>query len=122
MTKVSGIKKPSSRLIKTHGATREAGRPAKLTAAEQCGMILSMFFDEDGDADGFIALVNHCGIDLAACHGDVKQLPKLIAAHYRLQRGTYDIDRAARDLATFPPIAARIEELMARRATRTAKR
>jgi hypothetical protein len=97
-------------------------KPAENTAEMQRSMILSMFFDEDNDADGFIALVDHCRIDLAACHGDVKQLPNVIAAHYRLQRGKYDIGRAASDLATFPPIAARIEELKAQSATRTAKR
>jgi hypothetical protein len=46
----------------------------------------------------------------------------VIAGHYRLKQGKYDIDRAARDLATFPPIAARIEELKAQRATGTRRR
>ena len=69
------------------------------TPKEQRNMILAMFFSEDDD-DGtcFLALVDHCGIDLTACHGDVKQIPSVIAAHYRLARGRYDIDRAAHDL------------------------
>jgi hypothetical protein len=87
------------------------------TPKEQRNMILAMFFSEDDD-DGtrFLALVDHCGIDLTACHGDVKQIPSVIAAHYRLARGRYDIDRAAYDLLTYPPVAARIAELEAQKA------
>jgi len=86
------------------------------TPKGQRDMILAMFFGED-DRDGemFLALVDHCGIDLAACHGDVKQIPNVIAAHYRLAQGRYDIDRAAHDLLTFPPVAARIKELEAQK-------
>ena len=89
-------------------------RPGKLTAAEQRNTILNMFFDGD-DANSFIALAKHCRIDLAACDGEVKQVPNVIAAHYRVAQGRYDIDRAACDLATFPPVAARIAELKARK-------
>ena len=84
----------------------------KLTAAEQRNMILSMFFDGQ-DAEDFVALVTHCRIDLAACNGDAKQLTNVIAAHYRIARGHYDIDRAANDLVTFPPVAERIAKLKA---------
>ena len=86
------------------------------TPKEQRNMILAMFFSEgDDDGEGFLALIDHCGIDLAACHGDVKQIPNVIAAHYRLAQGRYDIDRAAHDLATFPPVAERIAELEAQK-------
>ena len=86
------------------------------TPKEQRNMILAMFFSEDDDdGEGFLALVDHCGIDLAACHGDVKQIPNVIAAHYRLAQGRYDIDRAAHDLLTYPPVAARIKELEAQK-------
>ena len=86
------------------------------TSKQQRNMILAMFFDEDDhDGEMFLALVDHCGIDLAACHGDVKQIPNVIAAHYRRGRG-YDIDRAAHDLLTYPPVAARIAELDAQKA------
>lgn len=86
------------------------------TPKEQRNMILAMFFSE-GDDDGtrFLALVDHCGIDLSACHGDVTQIPNVIAAHYRLAQGRYDIDRAADDLLTYPPVAARIKELEAQK-------
>ena len=91
------------------------------TPKEQRNMILAMFFSEgDDDGEGFLALVDHCGIDLAACHGDVKQIPNVIAAHYCRGRG-YNIDRAAHDPLTYPPVAARIEELEAQK-RRTRKR
>ena len=52
------------------------------TPKEQRNMILAMFFGEgDDDGESFLALVDHCAIDLAACHGDVKQIPNVIAAH-----------------------------------------
>ena len=87
------------------------------TPREQRNMILAMFFSEgDDDGKGFLALVDHCGIDLAACHGDVKQVPNVIVGHYRIKKGFYDIDRAANDLLTFPPVAARIAELDAQKA------
>jgi hypothetical protein len=89
-----------------------------LTAAEQRNMILSMFFDEDNDADGFIDLVKHCHIDLAACDGSAKEIMNVIAAHYRLAKGSYDIDCAANDLRTFPPIAAAIKERQTQQARR----
>lgn len=93
---------------------------AELTVAEQRTMILAMFFEDD-DVGRFLALSEHAGIDLAAAQGDAKQLVNLIAGHYRLKKGQYDIDRAANDLRTFPPIAASVEELKAKRA-RGAKR
>ena len=45
-----------------------------------------------------------------------RALDDAITAHYRLPDGTYDIERAANDLATYPPIAARIKELEAEKA------
>jgi hypothetical protein len=87
------------------------------TPRKQRNMILAMFFsDSDDDGTHFLSLVDHCGIDLTACHGDVKQIPSVIAAHYRLARGRYDINRAAHDLLTYPPVAARIAELEAQKA------
>lgn len=80
------------------------------TAAEQRAMILGMYF-EDADAERFLAIVKHAGIDIAECGGDPRKLQDVIAGHYRIKRGVYDIDRVARDLATFPPVAARIKEL-----------
>ncbi|MFZ1108643.1 MAG: hypothetical protein WAN43_09900 [Rhodomicrobium sp.] len=63
-----------------------------------------------GAPSAFSPLIDHCGVDLAACAGDAKQIPNVILAHYRVGRGRYDIERAAHDLLTYPPIAARIGE------------
>ena len=41
-------------------------------------------------------------------------MAEVILGHYRVKKGCYDIDRAANDLATFPPVAAHIAELEAR--------
>lgn len=90
-------------------------KAGELSAQEQRLTILSSFFDDD-DPDNFLALIKHCRIDLSVCDGDAKKIPSIIAAHYRLKRGQYDIERAANDLLTFPPIAAHIKELKAKRA------
>lgn len=76
-------------------------------------VIVSWFgtFEEDGDEELARFLV-HCGVDVDAA----PELDNAIAAHYRLPNGAYDVDRAANDLATYPPVAARIEELMAEKA------
>jgi DNA/RNA-binding domain of Phe-tRNA-synthetase-like protein len=77
-------------------------------------LILAWFADfqeHDGDEE-LTRYVVHCGIDIDAA----AELDDAIAAHYRLPSGIYDIERAANDLATYPPIAARIEELRAEKA------
>ena len=76
-------------------------------------LILDMFLDGD-DPENFLALIEHTGIDLAAAGGDIRRVPDVILGHYRKKKGCYDIDRAASDLATFPPVAAYIAELKAR--------
>jgi hypothetical protein len=113
--------KTSTKPSATSGAERKAKaspKPAGDSAERQRLMILNMFFDEDNDGDGFIALVKHCRIDLAACDGSAKQLMNVIAGHYRIAKGRYDIDRAANDLLTYPPMAEYIEEQKAKKARR----
>ncbi len=83
-----------------------------LTAQEQRSLILNMFFDGD-DPENFLALIEHTGIELAATGGKISRVPDVILGHYRLKKGVYDIERAANDLATFPPVAAYIAELKA---------
>ena len=80
------------------------------------------FLDEDGmGLDDLCRYIMHCGIKTPAgmSVGDA------ILTHYRNPLG-YDIDRAAMDLRTWPPIAARITELQTdeaeRRANAKAKR
>jgi len=84
-----------------------------LTAAEQRILILDMFLDGD-DPENFLALIEHTGIDLAAAGGDIRRVPDVILGHYRVKKGCYDVERAANDLATFPPVTAYIAELEAR--------
>lgn len=71
--------------------------------------ILSVFADFD-DAE-LTAFVEHCGIRSITSGDDIGAR---VLAHY-WSAGSYDIDRAARDLATWPPVAARIEELSSER-------
>jgi hypothetical protein len=87
-----------------------------LPPAEQRNLILNTFFDEDDDGERFLALIDHAGIDLSAAGGDVRRIPAVILGHYRIKKGCYDIDRAANDLLTYPPAAARIAELEAQKA------
>ena len=44
--------------------------PSTETAEKQRALVMAMFLDSADDDDGerFLALVDHCGIDLAACH------------------------------------------------------
>ena len=87
-----------------------------LTAAEQRILILDMFLDGD-DPENFLALIEHTGIDLAAAGGDIRRVPDVMLGHYRVKKGCYDVERAANDLVTFPPVAAYIAELKARQGT-----
>ena len=84
-----------------------------LTAAEQRNLILDMFLDGDDQQD-LLALIEHTGIDLAAAGGDIRRVADVILGHYRIKKGCYDIDRAANDLVTFPPVAAYVAELKTR--------
>jgi hypothetical protein len=70
------------------------------------------FGDEDG-LDGLCRYIMHCGIEMR----DRMTAGDAILAHYRNPIG-YDIDRAAMDLRTWPPIAARIVELQTAEAER----
>jgi hypothetical protein len=65
-------------------------------------------FQKQGD-EALARFIVHCGIDIDAA----EELDDAIVAHYRLPDGSFDIDRAADDLATWPPVAARIKELEA---------
>lgn len=75
---------------------------------EQRGMILSIlcnFLEEDRLAD-LGDWLDHARFDLTALRYPA-DLPAAWVAHYRLGRG-YDVDRALKDLLTWPPIAAEI--------------
>lgn len=71
--------------------------------------ILSSFLEEDG-LDQLGGYLDHVGFDIGAIRR-TQDLPNAWLGHYRLKQGTYDVDRACRDLANFPPIAAEIFRL-----------
>jgi len=86
---------------------------ADLTSREQKNIILNFladFAESDDDGD-LLSYLDHVGFDLRVI-SHVKELPAAFVAKYRLKTGKYDLDRAANDLATWPPIAARIAELI----------
>lgn len=86
--------------------------PKKLSPKEQKNIILSIladFAESDDDGD-LLSYLDHIGFDLRVI-SHVKELPAAFVAKYRLKTGKYDVDSAANDLATWPPIAARITEL-----------
>jgi hypothetical protein len=88
-------------------------RSDNLTPVEEKNIILGILFDfAEGDEDGgLLSYLDHVGFDLRAI-SHLKELPSAFVAKYRLKTGKYDLDRAANDLATWPPIAARIAELI----------
>ena len=86
---------------------------AALSADE--GMILGPFMDFAGQGEDDLAeYLFHVGIppEAISAAGDVQSA---ILKHYRRRGGKYDIDTAAADLLSWPPIAARVKELKAER-------
>lgn len=86
--------------------------PANLTSREQKNIIMGYLADfAESDDDGeLLSFLDHVGFDLRVIR-DVRELPAAFVAFYRLKTGKYDLDRAADDLVTWPPIAAHIAEL-----------
>ncbi len=86
------------------------------TPADRKAMILWPFvgFAEQGE-DQLCAYLMHVGITdvMVKYAGNVE---KAVYAHYRMGDSDHcDFEKAGRDLATWPPIARRIEELRAER-------
>ena len=83
---------------------------------EQKNIIVGILLDflQDEDAENLGSYLRHVGFDVRAVP-DTAALPAAWAAHYRVKQGIYDVERAINDLATWPPIAARIAELRAER-------
>ena len=74
-------------------------------------MLLNIFIGfAENDTDQLFEYFAHVGFDVAVVD-DSKQIPAAWLGHYRIGQGTYDIDRASMDLATWPPISRRIFEL-----------
>lgn len=76
---------------------------------DDAGLILSLLNDflEAKNYEALHLYFRHVGFDVGAL-SLVQDLPAAWLGHYRLKQGVYDIDRAFRDLASYPPIAAEI--------------
>jgi hypothetical protein len=89
---------------------------AKIFGPEYAGSILGCFTDfAENTPDEFIPYMEHCGMEAEVIAAAGDDLSTIILAHYRIKPGQYDIDRAARDLATWPRIAAYIVEVQMER-------
>ena len=73
---------------------------------EHENILLGHFIDEAENSDG--GFFEHIGLPADASWGEFRR-------HYD-KDGVPDIDRAANDLFTYPPIAERVEELKAEKA------
>jgi hypothetical protein len=80
-----------------------------LSLQEQNNIIPRIFDDFCTDADTMFRYLKHVGFDFEAI-SHVQELLPAYLGHYRLRNGTYDVERACNDLATWPPIAAMIEK------------
>ncbi|MCC5973842.1 MAG: hypothetical protein JJT81_07280 [Rubellimicrobium sp.] len=79
---------------------------------DQKGLVLAILLDflENESPASIASYISHVGFDMGAIRS-AADLSAAWLAHYRLDPGTYDVTRATGDLATWPPIAARIAEL-----------
>ncbi|MGC3936374.1 hypothetical protein ACOTTU_01060 [Roseobacter sp. EG26] len=79
-----------------------------MTTDQQKGMVMAILIDMNPeDVCGYL---EHVGFDVLAL-SNPKELPDAWLGHYRLGQGTYDVERAAMDLLTWPPISRRVFEL-----------
>lgn len=86
---------------------------APMSTEEQKATILSVLVDFCEDSvDDMFAYMEHVGFDAASLKS-ANDLPPAWCAFYRIRGGVYDVERAFQDLATWPPIAARIAYLRA---------
>jgi hypothetical protein len=83
-------------------------------AHDQREQVLAVFADyAEHDVDKLSDFLQHCQIDLEPVLNKSAELPDVIASHFYIRPGVYDIDRLGHLLATFPPIAARIRDIQA---------
>lgn len=74
----------------------------------------------ENDLENLGPYLKHVGFDIGAL-GETSDLLPAWLGHYRIGQGTYDTDRAALDLATWPPIARAIFEAQQAKAETLAK-
>jgi hypothetical protein len=72
------------------------------------GHFLNLFGD-DGDVDEVCRFLLHCGIDGTEIRKPGGWAVAVLRRYLTLDG--YDVELAAKDLATFPPVAARLKEL-----------
>jgi hypothetical protein len=100
----------------TRGKTKRATRKPTYDPREQ---VLAVFADyAEHDVDKLFGFLQHCQIDLEPILNKSAELPDVIASHFYMRAGVYDLDRLGHLLATFPPIAARIREIQAETASK----
>lgn len=96
--------------------TKRRNVPADRDQREQ---VLAVFADyAEHHVDRLFDFLQHCQIDLEPFLRKSAKLPDVIASHFYLRPGVYDIDRLGHLLATFPPIAARLREIEAEKASK----
>lgn len=99
-----------------HGAlmTKPRTSNAVLSSEEQKNLICGILADfaADPDVEVLLAYLRHCGLPLTALHSAKDVLPAFLGL-YRIRPGLYDVERACMDLRFWPPVAARVAELMA---------
>ena len=86
----------------------------QMTPAEQREFILNIFADFADEPETLIDFIEHAGMDLRSLQS-AGNLPDMIAGHYRIKKGEYDIDRAANDLLTWPPLTSAVFSRLAER-------
>ena len=98
-------------------ARNKTKRLRKEPTVDQREQVLAIFADyAEQDVDKLFEFLQHCQIDLEPLSAKNVQLPDLIASHFYIRPGVYDIERLGQLLATFPPVADRIREIKAERA------
>lgn len=100
-----------------HMTVRDGGvaRP-QMSVEDQTNLILGIlisFLEGDGLQE-LGDYLQHVGFNICALQRP-KDLSSAWLGHYRLKQGVYDVDRACADLASYPPIAARVAELRTER-------
>lgn len=86
----------------------------QLSSDEQKNLICGILADfaAHPDVEVLFAYLRHCGLPLTAVQSAMDILPAFLGL-YRIRPGLYDVERACMDLRFWPPIAARIAELIA---------
>jgi hypothetical protein len=95
-------------------AKRKTKRSRKHRPDAAREQVLAVFADyAEHDPEKLVDFLQHCQIDLEPYLANKAELPDIIAAHFYIRPGVYDIASLGELLATFPPIAAVIRERQA---------